>query len=132
MNAITPEIQHHWSQIAPLLTIRNEQEYDASIERLNALIDEVGTNEQHPLYTLLDALGTLIQAYEHQHHPIPDCSGGEMMAYLMEEHGLSATDLSDIDSQQAIADIISGKQSLTVQQIRKLAEQFHVSPAVFV
>jgi hypothetical protein len=28
--------------IAPYLTISNEQEYDAAVARLNALLDEVG------------------------------------------------------------------------------------------
>ena len=36
-----------------------------------ALLDEVGTDEQHPLYTLLDILGTLIYAYDEGHHPLP-------------------------------------------------------------
>ena len=42
------------------------------IATLNALIDEVGTNEQHPLYELLDTLGTVIHAYEEKHYPIPE------------------------------------------------------------
>jgi HTH-type transcriptional regulator/antitoxin HigA len=63
-------IQSHWATIEPLLTIRNELEYDAAIERLNKLLDEIGTNERHPLYDLLDILGTLIHAYEEQHYPV--------------------------------------------------------------
>ena len=86
MKTITPELQKQWLEIAPILTIRNEQEYDLGVERLNALIDEVGTNEQHPLYTLLDTLGILIQAYEEEHYPIPDCSGVDMLRYFMEEY----------------------------------------------
>jgi len=31
--------------VISLFSIRNEHEYDLAIERLNALIDEVGTNE---------------------------------------------------------------------------------------
>ena len=47
----------HWQEIAPLLMIRNEGEYDAAIKRLNKLLDEIGTNEKHPLYSFLDILG---------------------------------------------------------------------------
>ncbi len=50
LTTLPPDINTHWSAIAPLLTIRNEQEYEQAIERLNDLIDEIGTNEQHPLY----------------------------------------------------------------------------------
>ena len=45
MKTITPELQKQWMEIAPILTIRNEQEYEQGVERINALIDEVGTNE---------------------------------------------------------------------------------------
>ena len=38
----------------------SEHEYALTVERLNRLLDEVGTDEQHPLFTLLDTLGTLI------------------------------------------------------------------------
>jgi HTH-type transcriptional regulator/antitoxin HigA len=76
MTAISEELQHHWAALSPLLSIRNEDEYDLAVERLNRLLDEIGTEEHHPLYTLLDTLGTLIRAYEEQHHPMPECSGG--------------------------------------------------------
>jgi len=54
------------------LSIDNEEDYDITIERLNNLIDEVGTNERHPLYGLLDRLGMVIHAYEEKHYPITD------------------------------------------------------------
>ena len=53
----------------------NEHDYDVAIKRLNELLVEVGTNERHPLYELLDALGTVIYAYEEQHEPISECTG---------------------------------------------------------
>ena len=59
MTAITQDLHNHWTAISPLLAVRNEQEYDLAVERLNGLLDEIGTNEQHPLYTLLDTLGTV-------------------------------------------------------------------------
>ncbi|MFO0143696.1 MAG: transcriptional regulator, partial [Aphanizomenon sp.] len=65
---LPPDINTHWNAIAPLLIIRNEDEYEQAIELLNNLIDEIGTNEQHPLYNLLDTLGTLIEVYEKEHY----------------------------------------------------------------
>ena len=79
MIAISQELQQHWTALSPLLSIRNEHEYDVAVECLNHLLDEVGTDEQHPLYTLLDTLGTLMHAYEEQHHPMPECSGVEVL-----------------------------------------------------
>ena len=34
--------------------ILHEEEYEQAIARLNDLLDEIGTNEQHPLYHLLE------------------------------------------------------------------------------
>ena len=132
MSIISEVLQQHWTAISPLLSVRNEDEYDRAVERLNRLLDEVGTDEQHPLYTLLDTLGTLLHAYEEQHHPIPECSGVDVLHFLMEEHGLTQSDLPEVGSQGVISDILRGKRELNVRQIRALAKRFQVSPAVFI
>ena len=132
MTGISLELQQHWTAISPLLSLRNEQEYDGAVERLNRLLDEVGTDEQHPLYTLLDTLGTLIHAYEEENHPIPACSGVDVLRFLMEEHDLTQSDLPEIGSQGVVSEILQGKRELNVRQIRALAKRFHVSPGVFI
>ena len=132
MSVIAKEIQMHWRVVQPLFLIRDEEEYDKAIATLNALIDEVGTNEQHPLYELLDTLGTVIHAYEEKHYPIPECSGIEMLKFLMEEHQLEPSDLSALGSPEIVLEILKGEQDLTVTHIHVLAEAFQVSPAVFV
>jgi HTH-type transcriptional regulator/antitoxin HigA len=132
MSVSTKDIQNHWATIRPLLTIRNEREYDQAVKRLNSLLDEIGTNERHPLYELLDTLGTLIHAYEAKHHTLPKSSGAEMLRFFMDEHGLTQSDLSEVGSQGVVSEILTGKRELNVRQIRALAQRFGVSPAVFV
>ncbi len=132
MSTVTEEIQSHWAAIRPFLSIRNEKEYDLAVERLNGLIDEIGTDERHPFYEFLDVLGTVIHAYEERHHPMPECSGTEMLHFFMEEHGLTQSDLPEIGSQGVVSEILSGKRKLSVRQIRALAERFRMSPAVFI
>ena len=61
MTAIVLKFQQQWLEIAPYLTITNEEEYDAPVERLNILLDEVGYDESNPLYSLLNTLGILIE-----------------------------------------------------------------------
>ena len=132
MTVLCKDIENHWTVIGPLLSIRNEQEYDLAVERLNGLLDEIDANEKHPLYTLLDTLGILIQAYEEQHYSIPTCTGSEMLRFLMEEHSLGETDLAEIGSAEVISEILQGKRELDIQQIHVLAKRFHVAPAVFI
>ena len=125
-------LQAHWTVISPVLTIRNEQEYESAVERLNDLLDEIGTDETHPLYSLLDTLGTVIREYEERHYPMPDCSGADMLRFLMEEHALMQSDLPEVGSQGVVSEILNAKRELNVRQIRALAKRFHVSPAVFI
>lgn len=132
MTITTNQIQNHWANIGPLLTIRNEKEYNTAIKRLNELLDEIGANETHPLYSLLDTLGTLVHAYEEERHPIPDVSGAEVLRFFMDERGLTQSDLAEIGSQGVVSEILNGKRELNVRQIRALAERFNVSAAVFV
>ena len=131
MTHVNDRIQAHWTNIAPLLTIRNEREYNAAVKRLNELIDEIGTNEKHPLYSLLDTLGTLIHAYEEENYPIPSATGAEVLRYMMDEHGLTQSDLPEIGSQGVVSEILNGKRELNIRQVRALAERFGVSAAVF-
>lgn len=102
------------------------------MKRLNTLLDEAGTNERHPLYGLLDTLGTLIHAYEENHHEIPEASGPEMLRFFMNEYELKASELPEVGSQRAVSEILRGKRELNAKQIRALAARFRVSPAAFV
>jgi len=131
MTLATEEIKVHWMNIAPLLTVSNKREYDAAVDRLNGLLDEIGDDEKHPLYGLLDTLGALVHAYEEEHYPIPEASGADVLRYLMEEHGLTQSDLPEVGSQGVVSEVLSGKRELNVRQVRALAQKFKVSSAVF-
>lgn len=131
MTLVTKELEIHWANIAPLLSIRNEREYNAAVKRLNELLDEIGDDEKHPLYGLLDTLGTLIHIYEEEHYPIPDSTGAEVLRFLMDEHDLTQSDLPEVGSQGVVSEILNGRRELNVRQVRSLAEKFHVSSAVF-
>ncbi len=131
MILIEPLLKEQWKAIAPFLTISNEQEYDEAVERLSVLLDEVEDDESHPLYSLLDTLGILIEAYDNEHYPLPNCQGRDALIYLMEEHSLSQSDLLEVGSQGVVSEILNGKRQLNVRQIKILAERFQVSPATF-
>ena len=129
---LTADLKTHWSSISPLLTVRNEREYDRAVKRLNELLDEIGTNERHPLYSFMDTLGTLIAAYEEEHHPMPASSGADKLRYFMEDRGLAQSELPEVGSQGVVSEVLNGKRELNVRQVRALAQRFHVSPAVFI
>ena len=125
-------VQPYWAVVEPVLTVRTEADYERAVARLNDLLDAVGDDTTHPLYGLLDTLGTLIRAYEDEHVTLPKATGVEALQYLMEEHDLTQSDLPEVGSQGVVSELLRGKRRLNLRQIHALAERFHVSPAVFI
>lgn len=117
------------TDIAP---IRDEAHYRQMAAMLEALLEEAGTNENHPAMELVDIVGDLLQDYEAEQHPLPDTTGVQALKFLMEQHGLDHGDLREIGSQGEVSEILSGKRELTMRQVRALSERFGVSPATFV
>lgn len=59
-----------WPTVAKILYVpRTEAEYDRLVAILDQLIDEVGNDESHPLASLMDVIGTLIERYEDENLP---------------------------------------------------------------
>ena len=48
---------------------RTEAEYDRLVARLDELIDEVGEDEAHPLASLMEIIGVMIEHYENANVP---------------------------------------------------------------
>ena len=46
-----------------------EEEYNRIVAILDELTDEVGENERHPLASMMEILGVLIEHYENAHVP---------------------------------------------------------------
>lgn len=61
-----------WPQVEPALRVsRNEREYRRLVKLLDRLIDEVREDENHPLASLMEVIGVLIEKYEDEHVPEP-------------------------------------------------------------
>ncbi|NET38272.1 MAG: hypothetical protein F6K19_40785 [Cyanothece sp. SIO1E1] len=59
-----------WSSIGEKVFVpRTEQEYERLVELLDSLIDQIGENESHPLTSMMDVIGVLIENYESEHVP---------------------------------------------------------------
>ena len=133
MNIELKKIAKVWPDIQPIFSVpHNEKDYNKLVNLLDSLIDEVGNNENHPLTSLMETIGSLIETYESQY--INEIEGDPIDALnaLMEEHGLKQLDLSEIGSQGVVSEILSGKRQLNIRQIKILSKRFKVSPAVFI
>ena len=46
-----------------------EEEYRQLVEFLDSMMDEVGVDESHPLASLMEIVGVMIEHYENEHVP---------------------------------------------------------------
>ena len=59
-----------WSTLAGTVFVpHTEEEYNRLVSLLDSLIDEVGEDESHPLASLMEVLGVLVEKYEAEHVP---------------------------------------------------------------
>jgi len=133
MNIQLEEIAKAWPDMQPIFSVPHDQkDYNKLVRLLDTLIDEIGNNEKHPLASLMETIGSLIETYESRYINEIEGNPTDALKALMEEHGLKQSDLSEIGSQGVVSEILSGKRQLNVRQIKTLSKRFKVSPAVFV
>jgi HTH-type transcriptional regulator/antitoxin HigA len=126
-------VQSAWKELTklvPLGPITGNKAYEQRVHVMGELLERIGSHESHP--PLLDLLTKQIEAYEAEHHNLPDATPAEVLQYLMEEHDLKQTDLAEELGGQSVASaILNGKRELNARQVKALAARFNVSPAVF-
>ena len=62
--------QDVWPMLSPVVFVPHaESEYQQLVAVLDDLINVVGENENHPLASLMEVIGVLIEKYEDEHVP---------------------------------------------------------------
>lgn len=122
-----------WPTVSKVVsTLRTEEQYNKAVKLLDHLIDKVSEKPNDTLDSLIDILGTLIEDYENKYVPEPVGDPISSLKHFMEEHNLKQSDLPEIGSQGVVSEILNGKRTLNVAQIKALSKRFNVSPAVFI
>lgn len=128
-------VQSAWKELTklvPLSALTGNKDYEQRLRVMDEFLERIGSDESHPLMPLLDLLAKQIEAYEEEHHNLPDATPAEALHYLMEEHHLTQTDLAEeLGGQSVVSAILNGKRELNARQVKALAARFNVSPAVF-
>ena len=122
-----------WPKIGETLGVpHTEEAYRKIRSLLDSVADEVGENEDHPWASLMETLGSLVDSYEREHDPEPSGNPVAVLEYLMDEHGLSQSNVPEIGSQGVVSEVLRGNRQLNIRQVRALSQRFGVSPAVFI
>ena len=132
MEAQLKNIANVWPTIKNIFSVpHTEAEYNNLVTLLDNLIDEVKENEEHPLSSLMETVGSLIKSYEDDNCQTNLGTPLEALSFLMKEHGVKQTDLTEVGSQGVVSEVLTGKRNLNIRQIKELSSRFNVSPLVF-
>jgi len=125
-----PEYARLLSNTLPSV-IHSEAQNEEYLEQVAVLLkrEETLTNAEKEFVRLLTLL---IEDFEEKNYALPKAGPLEVIAFLMDQHGLKQKDLTTVFGTKSItSEVLSGKRELNKEQIRRLSERFHVSPELF-
>jgi HTH-type transcriptional regulator / antitoxin HigA len=109
---------------ATLIIIENEKDH----EQAKALVEELMGSENAAERARMVAQARLIEAYERARWPRRTPTLSDLLAYLMDQHGLSRADLVPLlGTPSRVSEVLNGKRDLSMSMVRKLRERFNIS-----
>jgi HTH-type transcriptional regulator/antitoxin HigA len=118
-------------EIFPPRPIRSARDMSRAQKIVNELLDRDALDKDERDY--LEVLGTLIEAYEEEHEPMPDVSDAATLSHLIEARDVTQRAVAEGASlpESTISDLLAGRREFNRWHIEKLAAYFKVSPVVF-
>lgn len=114
----------------PIEPIRNDDDHRVALHRINALWDAA---EGTPEDAELDALVTLVDAYERKRWPTEPVTPLEALKCFMEWRGATQKDLGDVlGSRSRASEILNGKREMSLDHIRRLSKAWSIPIALLV
>ena len=131
----TEEIPKTYMDLLRLFMLRpihDETELENATEVMDLLAGHRLNKDQEDY---LDALSTLTEEYESEHHHVPESkvTGIEALSFLLVENDMNASDLSRLlGCHRTLGPkILSGERRLTADHLRILSAYFKVSADLF-
>jgi len=110
--------------------IRTRDDHAAALRRIDALW---GAADQTAEGDELDILIVLVEHYEAQHYPEPKATPLEVLRFMMEQSGRTQKDLAALlGSRSRASEILNGRRSLTLDQIRLLSARWRIPAAALI
>ena len=130
----TQAILQAWLSFKKLIgvtAVRTDADYAQARATIEALLDQVGDDANHPLADVLDYLADQVKAYEDRNFKFPVAPPSEVLRFLMDQHDLRQEDLADCAPQSRISDILNRKRSISKEIAKRLATRFQVRADLF-
>lgn len=133
MKFVLKEAIGHWGYIYDYTNVpTNECQYNKLLQVVDDLMKISREKPDDHVTSLLTLIAKNIEEYESQRFLTKQASPVEILEFLMDEHGISQSDLPEIGSQSLVSKILNGSRQLTVEHIQKLSKRFGVSTSLFI
>ena len=114
--------------------IRDQEEYEKALALMDELIEDHDRNRP-----LIEVLSASIDRWEASADEFAEFNreveamddGVTALRLLMDQHGLTGSDLPELGSKSLVSKILNGERSLTRRHIEALSRRFGISPTVF-
>jgi len=107
-----------------ILPIKNVADYEATLERINKLMD---AERDTPEGDELEVLALMVDAYEDTHYPIDDPDPIDFLKYVMECQGYEQKDLARLlNSRPRASEILNRQRQLNLTMIRLISKTWQV------
>lgn len=130
--AISEAIRHYRHISEYLKVPTDEAENQKLIELSRQLRMQLKAKRDPDTLSLLDLVLEHIETYEKETYSFRKMKPVEVLKFLMDQHGLTQSDLKEIGSQSHVSKVLHGTRQLTLEQIIALSKRFHISPITFV
>ncbi len=119
-----------WQRIAHPPVISSQAEYDLAEQILDELTDSIwsGSTEYQ---MLAQRISQHMFAWEEANISMPEVTPQQTLKFLMEQHHLKQTDLSELIDQHTLAQILRGERKISKSIAQKLAKFFNTNIEVF-
>lgn len=109
---------------ATLFIIENDKDH----AQAKALVEELMGSNDVADRARMAAQARLIDAYERARWPRRTVPLPDLLTYLMDQHGLSRTDLVPLlGTASRVSEVLNGKRELSMSMVRNLRERFQIS-----
>lgn len=112
-----------------LIVIQDETDHAEAKKLIEKLMESSEPEDRARMV----AQARLVEAYERSEWPRTAPTVPVLLAYLMDQHGLSRADLVPLlGTASRVSEVLSGKRDLSMSMVRRLRERFRISADLLV
>jgi len=133
-NRIIDQARALFEKAGFIARIRNERDYEQALALMDELIEDYDRNRP-----LIEVLSNAIERWEASADEFAEFNrqvesmddGLAVLRLLMDQYGLTGSDLPELGSKSLVSKILKGERSLTRRHIEALSRRFGISPTLF-